>query len=125
MCHGLEPDDGPYLSELRIAALTVRELGEALAICGQTREMVSTTVARLLSQGFLQRVTKDEPRRAGPSFKNAQQELMTAETELDAINRTFNTNHISDQRIVSKSLRQAISRVVVARRFLETLSGQG
>lgn len=125
LCHGLEPDDGAYLGELRVVALTVRELGEALAICGQTGEMVSTTVGRLLLRGFLEKVAVGEARESGPSFERIRKELAIAETELDSISREFEADHNIDRRMISTSLRQAVSRVVVARRFLESLSGQG
>lgn len=125
LCHGLEPDDGAYLGELRVIALTVRELGEALAICGQSQEMVSTTVGRLLSRGFLEKVAVGEPRQAGPSFERIRKELAIAEVELDSISREFEADHTVDRRMIGTSLRQAVSRVVVARRFLESLSGQG
>lgn len=124
LCHGLEPDDGAYLGELRIVALTVKELGEALAICGQTREMVSTTVGRLLSRGFLEQLASNEPRLAGPSFERVRQELAAAESELAVVSREFEVNHTVDRRMIGASLRQAVSRVVVARRFLESLSGK-
>jgi hypothetical protein len=51
--HGLEPDDGAYLVELSFRPLTINQLGEALAIYSQTREMVSETVDRLVVGGFL------------------------------------------------------------------------
>jgi plasmid stability protein len=121
-CNGLEPDDGAYLGELRIATLTIKELGEALAICGQTREMVSDTVKRLLSRGFLEKIVAGEPRSAGRSFHRARQELSTVEYELTSISRELETDHIVDRRMIGDRLRQATSRVVDARRFLESLS---
>jgi len=125
LCHGLEPDDGAYLGELRVAALTVKELGEALAVCGQTGEMVSSTVGRLLSRGFIERISADAPRRGGPSFERVREELATAEIELEAVSRRFEADHIVDRRMIGASLRQAVSRAMVARRFLENLSAVG
>jgi hypothetical protein len=51
--HGLEARDGPYLVELASRPLTVEQLGEALAIHGQTREMIGVTVQRLVSKGLV------------------------------------------------------------------------
>lgn len=56
--HGLEPDDGVYLVELREGSLTLNELGEQLAVCGQKREMISTVLLRLVSHGLVERVTR-------------------------------------------------------------------
>lgn len=121
--HGLEPDDGAYLGELRIIALTIKELGEALAICGQTREMVSDTVRRLLARGFLERLEAGESRRTSPSLDRARRELSTAEQELAVVSRELEADHIVDRRMITDQLRQAMSRVVDARRFLESISG--
>jgi hypothetical protein len=51
--HGLDPDDGPYLVELASRPLTIAQLGEALAIHSQSREMVALAVDRLLCRGFV------------------------------------------------------------------------
>jgi hypothetical protein len=51
--HGLEPADGPYLIELAARPLTLNQLGEALAIHSQSREMIGFAVARLVSKGFV------------------------------------------------------------------------
>lgn len=123
LCHGLEPDDGAYLGELRVVTLTVKELGEALAIRGQTREMVSGTVERLLTRGFLEQIVAGESRRAGPSFDRVRHELSIAEHELAAISRELEADHIVDRRMISEGLRQAMFRVVDARRLLESFSG--
>jgi hypothetical protein len=50
---GLEPSDAPYLVELTFRPLTLAQLGEALAIHGQTREMINMAVDRLVLGGFL------------------------------------------------------------------------
>jgi hypothetical protein len=50
---GLEPSDAPYLVELIFRPLTLAQLGEALAIHGQTREMIRESVDRLVVGGFL------------------------------------------------------------------------
>ena len=52
--HGLEPDDGAYLLELSFRPLTMGQLGEALAVYSQTREMVSATVQRLVVHGLIE-----------------------------------------------------------------------
>lgn len=122
LSHGLEPSDGVYLGELRIAALTLEELGEALAICGQTQTMVSETVDRLVERGFLEQLRPSGSQKAGPSFERVRQELATAELELDAISCEFEADHDMDRRMIGASLRQAVSRVMVARRFLESLT---
>jgi hypothetical protein len=54
--HGLEPDDGAYLVELSARALTLKQLGEALAVCSQSREMVLLTIRRLVARGFVRQV---------------------------------------------------------------------
>jgi len=57
--HGLEPDDGVYLAELRGGALTLKQLGEELAVCGQKRDMISAVLLRLVSRGLVERVARD------------------------------------------------------------------
>jgi len=121
LAHGLEPSDGAYLTELRIAALTLEELGEALAICGQTQQMVAETVDRLVERGFVE-LRPSGSQKPGPSLKRVRQELATAELELDAISREFEADHDIDRRMIGATLRQAVSRVMVARRFLESLT---
>ena len=51
--HRLEPDDGAYLFELSFRPLTMNQLGEAVATYSQTREMVATTVQRLVVRGYV------------------------------------------------------------------------
>jgi hypothetical protein len=58
--HGLEPDDGVYLAELRGGSLTLTQLGEELAVCGQKRDMISAALLRLVSRGLVERVTGKE-----------------------------------------------------------------
>jgi hypothetical protein len=63
--HGLEPADGPYLVELSARPLTLKQLGEALAIHGQSRQMIGEAVERLILTGFLRidaAVTARSPR---------------------------------------------------------------
>ena len=50
---GLHPGDGRYLVELAHRPLTLRQLGEALAVHSQTVEMIGATVERLVLTGFL------------------------------------------------------------------------
>lgn len=52
--YAIEPDDGFYLGELRAKSMTLRELGENLAICSQTRENVRDSVTRMLDRGLLE-----------------------------------------------------------------------
>ncbi len=85
-CHGLEPDDGAYLSELSVGALTIRQLGEALAVCGQSREMITSTVNRLASKGFLDALARGEPS-SELTVESARLELATACVELDCVRR--------------------------------------
>jgi hypothetical protein len=54
--HGLEPDDGAYLVELSTRPLTLKQIGEGLAVCSQSREMVLRTIGRLVSRGFVREV---------------------------------------------------------------------
>lgn len=55
----LRPDDGMYLAEVRAKAVTLAELVEALAVCGQGRDDVARCVRRLVDAGL---VALDPPR---------------------------------------------------------------
>ena len=128
LAHDLEPDDGPYLSEVGERALTLKQLGEALAICGQSREMVGAVVARLSARGFLEPVGRDVHRRCEPTLGTAESELANAEHELALARRELahegppQRSEVGDDNDVLR-LRLAISRVVVARWFLTSFLG--
>lgn len=49
----LRPEDGMYLAEVHSKSLTLAELGEALAICSQSRDDVSRCVHRLFQAGLV------------------------------------------------------------------------
>lgn len=49
----LRPDDGMYLSEVANKSLTLAELGEALAVCSQSRDDVAKCVQRLFHAGLV------------------------------------------------------------------------
>lgn len=49
----LRPDDGMYLAEVQAKSLTLAELGEALAICSQSRDDVTRCVQRLFQAGLV------------------------------------------------------------------------
>lgn len=62
LAHRLEPDDGVYLVELVLRPLTLAQLGEGLAICSQTRDMVKRAVERLVERGYVVAATAAEAR---------------------------------------------------------------
>jgi hypothetical protein len=54
----LLPADGAYLTEIRSSPSTLRQLGEALAICSQSREDVRVSVTRLVEVGLVVTVSR-------------------------------------------------------------------
>ncbi len=114
--HGLEPMDGAYLRELRRRLLTLSQLGEALAIYGQSSEMVGEAMDRLLSLGL---VIKDEirPDIAAPVAIDA--ELTAALEDLQLLLENVETAGVLDGRTASVALRRAMSRVIAARRYTQ------
>lgn len=112
--HGLEPDDGAYLGELRARALSLNELGEGLAICGQTREMISVTTARLREGGLL--VPNGDAFHARPTREAAQGELTRAQHEFEVV---ASAGWQPD----ADALRHATSRVAAALRWLTSFPG--
>jgi hypothetical protein len=49
----LEPDDGVYLGELRLGAVKLSTIIQALTVCGKTREDAVAALGRLLDAGFI------------------------------------------------------------------------
>jgi hypothetical protein len=49
----LRPEDGMYLAEVAAKSVTLAELGEALAICSQSRDDVLRCVRRLFDAGLV------------------------------------------------------------------------
>jgi hypothetical protein len=49
----LQPEDGMYLNEVSAKSLTLAELGDALAICSQSRDDVTRCVQRLFRAGLI------------------------------------------------------------------------
>ena len=119
--HGLEPFDGTYLQELCARPLTLRQLGEALAIFGQTTEMVEVAVGRLQLLGFVQPVGEDL-RKHLPLHEAIRVELTAALRDLEVVLAGFENNEPLDGRTASAALRVAMSRVMAARRFLQLSS---
>jgi len=52
--HALEADHGFYLVEIRREPITISALGEALAVCSQSREDILRCVERLVEVGLVQ-----------------------------------------------------------------------
>lgn len=120
--HGLEPQDGAYLRELEDRPLTLNQLGEALAVSGQTREMIVSTVTRLVGMGFVEEAARHLRDATDPLPRRAADELSVALVELERVRDQFERNAAANQRLVVGSLRRAIRRVVSARNYLEALS---
>ena len=49
----LSPDDGMYLAELERTPVTLAQLGEALAVCSQSRDDISRCIKRLVRAGVV------------------------------------------------------------------------
>lgn len=54
----LRPEDGMYLTEVATKSPTLSELGEALAICSQSRQDVEKCVQRLCAAGLVTAVPR-------------------------------------------------------------------
>ena len=124
-CHGLAADDGAYFSELATGSATLRELGEALAVCGQSREAVREVVGRLLQTGFLDQVTKRSSQEQAPALEKATTELTTACVELEMQKDLQSASASGDRSHMGSPLHRAFFRVVAARRFLDSLRPSG
>jgi len=120
--HGLEPQDGAYLKELEDRPLTLRQLGEALAVSGQTREMIVSTVTRLVGMGFVEEAAGKLREAADPPPRRAADELSDALVELERVRDQLERPAPANRRLVVGSLRRAIRRVVSARNYLEAMS---
>lgn len=123
--HGLEPDDGVYLSELSSGSLTLEQLGEGLAVCSQTREMISAALVRLISGGFVEQLTRGQTERNGPTHETAHEELVMAENDLVVARCDVGGGNAGGGRMITEPLRQAVFRVVAARRFRDSFSPRG
>lgn len=119
--HGLETDDGLYLAELAREQLNLARLGEALAFCGQSRQVMMTVVRRLIARGFVEQVDPG----TGPSSETpatrAEREVTVAEAELDDARTVSRPTDLADRRVIDGPLREAMYRHVVARRFFAGL----
>jgi hypothetical protein len=114
---GLEPRDGAYFVEFAGGATSLRELGEGLAICGESRETVISTVTRLSDRGMITAVPRGKQRAHVPTVTTAEMEVMTAELKLEECEGS-DDDAPTECRIVAEPLRQALSRLVDARRYL-------
>lgn len=121
--YGLEPDDGAYFGELRDRGVTLDELREGLAVCGQTRDMVFSTITRLIARGFVERIAHDTGGRRRPTREAAQGELTLAQQEFEIVCGEHRPGPRFDRCMVDESLRQAASRCIAARRFLASFPG--
>jgi hypothetical protein len=120
--HGLEPDDGAYLGELAAGAATLNQLGEAMAICGQSREAVMNTMERLVSRGFVDAIEQGGVAATGSQLARARGEVSVAEAELQFVRLEFQAGVRGDRHRIQSPLREALYRVVDARRFVARLS---
>lgn len=120
-CHGLEPLDGEYLRELRRRPLTLSQIGEGLAILGQTRQMVEGAVHRLRALGL---VESSEPDTADlqPRTEAIEVELVAALEDLNAVLEEVETDAPLDRRTAGLVLRRAMSRVLAARHYAGVLT---
>ena len=100
----------------------MRQLAEALAVCGQTQEMVGWAVDRLVSRGLVDLVSRGAKAPDGPTLETATQGVATAQIELDFVRLQFLPSHGADRRMIGSPLREALFRVVAARRLLAGLS---
>jgi hypothetical protein len=123
LAHGLEPDDGAFFGELRARPRTLRDLGEALAICGQSSESVAATMERLAVGGFVLRTNKTASRPEAPSMDSAMLEVQESQRAFESARLEFGITQFADRFVIQRSLREAVFRMVVARRFLASMSG--
>lgn len=119
--HGLEADDGIYLAELALESLNLGRLGEALAVCGQSRERLMAVVRRLIVRGFVEQIETGTGTSSETAVARAQREVTVAEAELDDARIVSGPTDLADRRVIDGPLREAMYRHVVARRFFASL----
>ena len=118
--HGLQPLDGAYLSELERRPLTLRQLGEALAILSQTSHMVKRTMLELQSLGLVEPAPGLSLLRCEKAIET---ELSAALNDLEFVLSSIEDEGQLARRTASVTLRRAMSRVVAARRFASAPEG--
>lgn len=119
---GLEPDDGAYLVQLATGSSSFRELGEALAICGQSTDHVTSTITRLLTIGIVKQHATRKEDGCYPTIEAATHELETALVDYSEQRPRPTEPPAHEEKLMSPTLRAAFFRVVAARSLLADLS---
>ncbi len=117
--HGLEPSDGEYLREFRRRGLTLSQLGEALAVHGQTAQRVCGALDRLRSLELVEELDAEEPAN-DPTDSRAAAELHVALGELSRKLSRAAVERALDPRSGSIAIRRAIHRVIAARSLCDS-----
>ena len=122
-CHGTKPDDGPYLLEIA-GGTTRRQLGEALAICSQSVEMVASAVTRLHSLGLVRLLgARSTPLGVAPTLAVASGELEAALADYAVARGEVAPTPHRDRYVATPRFRHAMFRVISAQAFFDKLSG--
>ncbi len=115
--HGLQPLDGAYLCELRRRPLTLSQLGEALAVLGQTSQMVALAVAQLGGLGLVEPAPGSISDDRGAPRQDVEAELSAALDDLQHVLRSVENQGELAHRTAGVKIRRAVGRALAARRF--------
>ncbi|MCR9165339.1 MAG: hypothetical protein ACE37F_24035 [Nannocystaceae bacterium] len=114
--HGLEPVDGAYLHELRRRRLTASQLGEALAVFGESSQRIERCLHRLADLGLIEPTLLDTDPEL-PAQLALDGELDAALEDLHRVLTEVDGTEALDRRQASVILRRAMARVIAARRI--------
>jgi hypothetical protein len=103
--------------------MTRSQLGEALAVCGETTESILRTLDRLTALDQVHRGAQSTRAASNPATRraDAEGEVARAQTDLDLVKLQFLPGPAADRRLIKTPLSQAMFRVIVARRYLAGL----